>query len=83
MTNVYAATTLDQFVALVRQRLKASPGSLNEADLHEWCFQRWHGGKRKGGFADSTITAFAREYDRHVGRGLRSDRHRKPGPKGD
>lgn len=80
--STYAVTTLDEFVALMRARVKTPPDAVNEGDLREWCFQRWHGGNRKGGYADSTVSAFAKEYDRYVGRGLRGgDRRRKPGPK--
>lgn len=76
------ATTLDEYIALVVKHLRTPADSINEAELYEWCFQKWCG-RLSSGYSESTAREHAKKFDRQVLASVsfnpehRSDRHRK------
>ncbi len=80
------ATTLDAYIALVVKHLRTPANSVNEAELYEWCFQKW-AGRLGNGYAESSAREHAKDFDRQVlgslnpGPDGRTDRKRKMSPR--
>lgn len=82
MEKASGAATLDEYIALMVRFIKTPADAVNENELHDYCFQRWHGRKTKGGYSERTVQTHAEDFDRQVSKALPdADRNRKISPR--